>query len=165
MEDFVWHYAPWAYLPEMVSDGRLKTSNAGASNELPMLWFSANQHWDPTATKLMHTRLGQVRLTFAQQASQFGCIRFGLPADDSRLLNWGDACHAAKTSRENRRQMERLGRKLGAKPAHWFATVSDINLSELRFQVWLPEYFWQPAKPVEMAEVWKEHRANLQVLE
>lgn len=37
--DLVWHYAPWEYLPEMVLQGVLRASNAGAGDELPMLWF------------------------------------------------------------------------------------------------------------------------------
>lgn len=51
--------------------------------------------------------------------------------------------------------MERLGQKLGARPVDWFATVSDVNLSELRFQVWLFQLHWL-AKPAEMAQVWKD---------
>lgn len=156
MEDVVWHYAPWEFLPEIVSTGFLRASNAGAIHEVPMLWFSANQQWEPTATKVVQSHQGLIRLTSEEQATRFGCIRFGLPANDPRLLSWREACRVAQTSRQHRRGMERLGEKLGARSADWFAAASNVDLSELRFQVWLFKLCWQFAKPAEMAEVWKE---------
>lgn len=87
MARILWHYAPGQYLPDMVSAGRLRTSNVGAPGEAPLLWFSANQTWEPTATKSVQTRRGLMRLTFAQQVARSGCIRFGLPSDDCRLLD------------------------------------------------------------------------------
>jgi hypothetical protein len=153
MKQLVWHYAPWQYLSAMVSVGFLKTSNARADGEHPLLWFSANQQWEPTATKFVQNWHDLVRLTFNQQAEKFGCVRFGLPADDPRLLNWRDACRAAKTPRDYRRRMEKVGGKLGSKPDDWFATVVDVPLADLLFQVWLYQLSWQPANPVEMAAV------------
>ena len=49
-QEYVWHYAPWSYLVRMVEFGALRPGNASATNEVPMLWFSANQKWEPTAT-------------------------------------------------------------------------------------------------------------------
>jgi hypothetical protein len=52
-EGMLWHYAPWFYLQHMVDSGDLRPSNAGAPDLTPTLWFSANQNWEPTATKLL----------------------------------------------------------------------------------------------------------------
>ena len=94
----VYHYAPWAYLPSMVEAGCLRPSNAGAEGEAALLWFSAHQHWEPTATKLLMRRDGASRLmTFAEQLASFGCIRFRLAADDPRLMTWKAACAVAGT--------------------------------------------------------------------
>ena len=104
--NMVWHHAPWAYLPAMVESGALRGSNTHAAGEAPMLWFSANQQWEPTATKLAANNPNGTNLfvmTFKQQAERFGCIRFGLAADDFCLLNWKDACAFAGTPRKNRR--------------------------------------------------------------
>lgn len=143
----VWHYAPWAYLARMVESGVLRPSAAGAPGESPLLWFSANQQWEPTATKIF---------TFKQQAMTLGCIRFGLPADDPRLLNWREACLTAGTPREARRGMVQAGKKRGAHPAQWFAIIAPVPLTELRFQVWLD--FWGDADAKEMAEVWTKRQ-------
>jgi hypothetical protein len=152
----VWHYAPWAYLPAMVKFGALRGSNAAAAGEVAMLWFSANQQWEPTATKMMRNSAGAlVFLTFKQQVQMFGCIRFGMAADDCRLLNWKAACNYAGTPRETRRGLERVGKKAGADTAHWFATAAIIPLTELHFQVWADG--WRDAtSPQDMAAVWAE---------
>lgn len=157
---FLWHYAAWARLPAMVESGELKGSNAGAPDELPMLWFSANQQWEPTATKLMQTQTGAlVCLTFKQQAEHFGCIRFGLDESDSRLLNWKDACAAAGTRNEMKRLLEKSGKKQGAKPDNWYASAINIPLSELHFQVWVNR--WMNAASIQaMADEWTKHVAR-----
>jgi hypothetical protein len=157
MTQFVWHYAPWAYLPRIVQSGAIIPSNAKAESELPMLWFSAHQFWEPTATKVIGFPDGSWRaLTFREQVERFGCIRFGLASDDPRLIGWKRACAVAITPREMRRAMERAGRKKGADPKHWFACSISIALAELTFQVFVGE--WGKADPDEMANVWTTTR-------
>jgi len=156
----VWHYAPWAHLPAIVESGKLKCGNAGAAGELPMLWFSANQQWEPTATKMLTNKAGAMfSLTFKQQAEFFGCIRFGLAVADPRLLKWKDACTAAGTPREVRRKLEKMGKKIGGDPAHWFASAAIIPLSELHFQVWHEGWHDAPS-PQDKAEEWTKAHAN-----
>jgi hypothetical protein len=144
-----WHYAPWEYLPSIVESGNLRASNAGAPDELPMLWFSANQQWEPTATKVDNKQNRGNAHDIKQQDERFGCIRFGLSATDSRLLNWNDACHANGITRDIRRSMEKAGKKLGGDPANWYATAQNISITELYFQVWVGS--WGNAVPEEMA--------------
>lgn len=141
---YVWHYAPMSGLPAITASGALIGSNSGAPGERAMLWFSAHQTWEPTATKMVRTRAQElVQLTFEQQAQTLGCIRFGLPAEDPRLLDWKAACDVAGTPRATRRALERAGRKQGADPAQWFATTSAVRLDELRLQAWGAD--WQDA--------------------
>ena len=71
----VWHYAPWEYLPKIVLSGVLKGSNAGCPSELPLLWFSTNPLWEPTASKFVSKfsdGTGLMRLTFESQAEILG---------------------------------------------------------------------------------------------
>jgi hypothetical protein len=138
MEKLVWHYAPWAYLAEIVEEGTLRCSNAGIGTTLPLLWFSANQQWEPTATKRLSTeKNGPSRpLSFKEQAVHLGCIRFGLAAEDARLMGWKVACDVAGILPKMRRAMEGDGRRQGANPAHWSASASAVPLGELFFQVW-----------------------------
>ncbi|MGE4337828.1 MAG: hypothetical protein AB7E55_17870 [Pigmentiphaga sp.] len=140
-----WHYAPAVYLPKIALSGSLQPSNAGGSEtETPLLWFSANQSWEPTATKMIRSLNGAaVQLTRKQQEETLGLVRFGLPANDPRFLTWRAACLEARIGRDERRAMERRGVKLGAEPAHWFAIERAVSLSELHLQVW--EGVWRDA--------------------
>ena len=154
-----WHYAPWEYLSRMVEYGALRAGNAGAEGELPMLWFSANQKWEATATKMAFGRDGSlVRLTFEQQNEHVGCIRFGIDANDPRLLNWKAACTTAGTPRGTRRALEKVGKKQGGNPEQWYATTSNIALDELVLQVWVNG--WHPVtSPRDAAEAWRKLKA------
>lgn len=152
----VFHYAPWEYLARIVESGELQPSAAGGTKDIkPLLWFSANQHWEPTATKPVVDKQGKYRtLTFREQLQLIGCVRFGLSATDPRLMNWKNACTFDGTGRDMRRSMEVVGRRLGADPADWFASAVSISLSELSFEVLLDS--WRPAIPAEMVTVWQE---------
>ena len=154
----VFHYAPWSYLPKIVTSGALQPSNAAANGEKPMLWFSAHQRWEPTATKMLRLSNGAYRqMTLQEQSDRYGCIRFGLPAADPRLLDWGRTCALAGTSRKVRRNLELAGKKRGANPQQWFATAQPVSLTELELEVFV-EDAWGPADPAEMAEVWTRLR-------
>lgn len=157
---YVWHYTPWASLPKIVKTGALRPSNAEARHEAPLLWFSSDQYWEPTATKILRTTDGRLlQLTFDQQAERFGCVRFGLPSGDIRLLNWSEACRASGASKIDKRALERTGAKRGGTHKNWSATLCAIPLSELRFEVWVDR--WSPCdSPEDMAAVWVKTRTT-----
>jgi hypothetical protein len=119
----------------MVACGFLRCSNGDGDELRPLLWFSKHQFWEPTATKFIRKN-GMVRpMTFEEQRDGHGCIRFGLPANDKRLLPWARACKYAGINSKLRLQMEKTGRRLGANPSHWFAVTEPINLPEMTFEV------------------------------
>lgn len=153
----VHHYAPCAYLPSIHESGVLRPSNAGASQrERPLLWFSANQKWEPTATKMMTDRFGRpTQLTFEQQLARFGCCRFSLPADDPRLLTWAAACKAVGIGFTAKRQLEATGRRRGGNPLHWFATAESIDVADLAFSVFEAGR-WVIASLPELADKWAD---------
>lgn len=159
----VWHYAPWSRLGAIVASGHLRPSNAGGQeDEVPLLWFSANQWWEHTATKMIALPDGRTRsLSFSEQQEFCGCIRFGLSGNDLRLLNWKKACGIAAIGRDERRALERAGRKCGAEPKEWFATSAPVGLNELQFMVLL-RGAWYPAVASEMIDVWENHVARRQ---
>lgn len=132
----LFHYAPCSRLNEIVNSGHLRPSNAGAPSENPLLWFSSNQHWEPTATKVLNTPYGLKALSFQEQASQFGCIRFGIGDEDMRLMPWRQACDSGGIRRDARRAMVLYGHKRGAKPGHWFAVCMTVALADLTFEIW-----------------------------
>ncbi len=122
------------HLPLILADGELLPSNAGAEHETPLLWFSRAQRWEATATKMVTAPNGPRLLTFKEQLSTFGCVRFSLPADDPRLMNWVDACKVAGMSSTTRRKLEAVGRKRGGSPSDWVAVRGSVSLADVRIQ-------------------------------
>ena len=151
------HYTACVKLSMIHSTGHLQPSNAAADRERPLLWFSTNQRWEPTATKSCVQGGSIVLLTLSQQLNIFGCCRFSLPASDPRLMSWEAACRFAGTGYTLRRQMEVAGRRLGARPLHWFALAGAVDLSDLGFSVFDGQN-WQPADISKTAEAWKGAR-------
>lgn len=153
----LWHYAPWAYLPKMVNDGSLQPSNAGAPTKRPLLWFSKNQSWEPTATKLLSDSRGRLmQMSFVRQSQLFGCIRFGIAANDDRLLDWEAACSTRDLSAKHKTSLEAAGKAVGGKPQDWFGSRAAIPLQELDLHVWVGR--WSPAESAtEMARFWQDH--------
>jgi hypothetical protein len=155
--ELFFHYAPAVYLDAILESGELRPSSPIAE-EKPLLWFSAHQYWEPTATKPVRIN-GRVRQrTFSEQALSSGCIRLGLPRFDPRLMDWKHSCAFAGTDRPARRAMEQYGKRLGAHPSDWFAVPEPILVSELQFEVLL-DWKWHPADPHEMAQFWRDGRA------
>jgi hypothetical protein len=152
----VWHYAPWAYLSEIVTVGALVPTNEDAEGEQPMVWFSARQDWEPSSAAFVSVDNSTRAMTLHEQQARLGCIRFGLPGDDARLLPWTTACRVARMSLTKRRKKEAAGRRLGANPADWFAVGEAIPLVGLRFQVLVDR--WGDADVSEAARLWAEKR-------
>lgn len=133
--DLVYHYTTdHHHLPLILAAGELRPSNAGAEHETPLLWFSRATRWEATATKMVTAPNGPRLLTFKEQLSTFGCVRFSLRADDPRLLNWVDACKAAGMSSTTRRKLETVGRKRGGSPSDWVALRGAVSLADVRLQ-------------------------------
>ena len=131
----VYHYTTEQHhLPLILTAGELRPSNAGAEHETPLLWFSRATRWEATATKMIQGPNGLRLLTFKEQLSVFGCARFSLRADDSRLLHWVDACKAVGMSSTTRRKLETVGRKRGGSPSDWVALRGAVSLADVRLQ-------------------------------
>ena len=157
MPSTLWHYTTWDRLPHIVESGKLQTTNAGASHVKPLLWFSANQGFEPTALKMARLSNGQViQLSFRQQLENFGCVRFGLSGGFENCLNWRDACRYDGTSNAERRAMESYGRKIGGNPVHWFAVMEDISIDDLALEVWLDGGWHSVDHPRAVANLWKD---------
>jgi hypothetical protein len=151
----VFHYAPWIRLPDIAESGRLMPSNAGgAPHEPPLLWFSSNPVWEPTANKSIMVNGTSHEMTFEQQQQTIGCIRFRLPASDRRLMGWEAACSFAGIPPRERQALEIAGQQRGASHEHWFAVAEPVPLHEVQLEVLLDQ--WHRGNPAEMARAWSE---------
>lgn len=152
----VWHYLPLGSVEEILPSGELEVSpSMFAYEEPPMLLFSANQAWEPSVAETYACSYGlSDRPIFPKLHEEFGGIRFGLDAVDSRLMNWCGATVEIGWSQEARAVLERIGRDLGADPDQWFAVAVPIPLADLKFQVWLQGTGWSSDLTISEAASW-----------
>src|SRR4051794_4024102 len=94
--------------------------------EAPVLWFSAAQDWEPTASRAIRTGSEVRVLSDREHEERFGCIRFGLPANDLRLIDWDAACKAAGIPPRLRQALERSGRARGVDPVNWWGSWAAV---------------------------------------
>lgn len=107
-----WHYTINARAVLIFSEGVIRPATAAVpAGEIPVVWFSTRQHWEPTANKGAIDDNGQrVRLTMKQTLDRGGGgWRFGLPTE--RLLYWRKLIIAAQIVRAHARALEYTARK------------------------------------------------------
>lgn len=121
-------------LPPILNNGHLLPHMDG-DIEKSVVWFSSASFWELTATKPCRTDNALVNLKFWEYRDLFGCIRFALPADDSRLLTWREVCQQAGLSRADRRKLEAAARKRGGDPKQWFAVPAAIPLADMSLEI------------------------------
>ncbi|MGO4304502.1 hypothetical protein [Cupriavidus sp. RAF12] len=137
---YVWHYTVGTPLAAIAQSGRLVPAAAHVwptrGGEQEILWFSRNQQWDPSASK--DDCLSEARHTLSRSGlhARFGLYRFGLSANDIRLLPWPTITRVADIDVPEAMTMVASGLRCGAAPTDWLGTMSGIPLADLRFEAW-----------------------------
>ncbi len=135
----IWHYTTKEKLTAILSDGKLKVSEAEKRLKLrkPALWFSANQVWEPTATKMIGDGLGNTRqLTIQEQHEMVGLARIGINYS-SGYITWAKYRHESGLNHSTLDSMEKVGIEKGGNPADWFATFKNVPEEKwVSVQVW-----------------------------
>ena len=116
----------------IVNDGVIRPGTAMvAEEERPIVWFSANQEWEPTSTKIYRSHDGEAwRLSKEElRVSGNGLVRFGVTRRTARL-DWTAMKRLSGMSRATARDFKVVGRRLGSKPEWWFGTFNPVQRSE-----------------------------------
>ena len=128
-----WHYTTGNCAAGIVSDGNILPATGGLPpGELPVVWFSRLNRWEPTASKgIVDAATGFRRWATRSEMERFGngLYRFGVIA--SQLLDWGELQRRALISRREAQFLTRSGAKVGALPANWMGTLSPVPLSQV----------------------------------
>lgn len=135
----LWHYTAGHKLPLIREACALRPNGAKiAPSERPVLWFSAEAVYEPTAIKLVQMP-GQAKLrrpSVAEMHELVGVFRFAIDREDLRLAAWPAVHRRARISAAGVANMIRAGVEIGAKPMNWFGAFEEIPLAALRFEAW-----------------------------
>ncbi len=111
----VWHYRNWRRLPEIIASRCLLPTDTNFAAGLPLFWFTANRICDPTSAD-----------------GVFGSVRFGLRADDVRVLPWW---HVFVSAGADPAEFIATLELTGAARDEWYAIAEPVPLDELMFEV------------------------------
>jgi hypothetical protein len=140
-ELIAWHYTIGLRAQQIRESGFLMPATANVpEGEIPVVWFSTRQYWEPTANKAMMKDGQRVSLTFAETIEKGGGgYRFGLPA--ARLVPWTRLKDEARISREMAAGLIRAGKRAGADPEFWYGALEPVPVSNCAIER-LEGNFW-----------------------
>lgn len=139
--DLLYHYTVGPKIGLISDSGYLKPFGFGKAvnaREKPILWWSTNSHWEPTATKLISLDRGKTygRPPLEKLHEIVGCYRFCLNTRrlDSpspagiKLLPWARLPLVAGIDSKDVYQMVMAGLAVGAQPNHWWGCLDPVSL-------------------------------------
>ena len=77
-------------------------------------------------------------MDFAEYANTFALWRFVLRTN-GYLMGWDSACKFARTPNKIKRVMQKVGKKQGANPAHWFALSTPVSVADVTPEIYQPK--------------------------
>ena len=131
-----WHYTTGTKFKQIVESGYLDPKKtATPANEKSILWFSKNQHFEPTAQKAIRLPTGQIKSLGMMGTYEMGggLIRFGYPV--AKLTEYKKLCRQAGINMLDVFSLERVGVSQGAKPADWMGTLKKIDIEDCIIEV------------------------------
>ena len=143
-----WHYTTGEKYALILASGVLKPATSFVPpNEKPIIWFSLDPEWEPTANKAVFVNGVMKRLTKAEtQIMGNGLYRFGVPA--KTLHPWPKLASKARMASGIRQGLERTGITLGANPRLWCGLTSNpLPLAKVaHFQTLTAQGVWVDVK-------------------
>lgn len=140
-----YHYTYGHKLAGIAAEGALIPTGASIPAwERPSLWFSTNPLFEATALKPILRDGKPTKVSFETLASIAGAFRF-VRTSTCGLSPWPAARKLVGIRHADAAKMETVGRRLGAIPSEWWASILPIPLNELTLQVWR-EGAWHPTQ-------------------
>ena len=128
----VWHYTIGKYIPAIFESGELRpTDQHIEKGEKPILWFSSNPHFEPTATKAALRYDGSLIGLSVEETEQLGggLFRFGVSID--RVTSWPRIGSIAGMRTKIKKSLEDVGIRKGASPRQWFGSLEAISIFDM----------------------------------
>lgn len=126
--NIIWHYTSCIHLEGIINAQKLKVSEADRRFGFkPAVWFSKNQMWEPTASKMATTEEGKiVTLSPSEQLKTIGMVRIGIE-HTNELVSWAKYKHVGKIPLPFYERLEEVGKQKGGKPADWYCLFRNVE--------------------------------------
>jgi hypothetical protein len=128
----VWHYTIADRADGILEDGLIRPATAGVpDHEKPVVWFSANPRWEPTANKIIMT-MGTERVLSTNEMLYSGFAgslwRFGVQHD--ALIPWVPLQRIARIKKKEAKRLSRKAIKDRANPMHWYGSLEPVRVED-----------------------------------
>lgn len=140
--EYAWHYTVGSRALQIRETGFIMPATAYVpEGEIPVVWFSTRQHWEPTANKATVENGERRSLTFAETIDRGGGgYRFGL--SPTRLIPWKQLVDEAQIRPEMAAALIRAAKRSGADPMFWYGAFEPVPIGEciierLQDNVWV----------------------------
>lgn len=142
-----WHYTTGENFERIVTVGFLQPSAIDVQpSERPVLWFSLEQHWEPTACKAWDEG-GRLRLLTMEETRERGrgLVRFGVASE--RLTPWPRIRAIARIPPRIAQGLIRRAEEQGASPHFWLGTTSALPLEQIEAIDVMEDSAWVRVRP------------------
>jgi hypothetical protein len=126
-----WHYTTGEKFELIQKDGMLRPAHIGVfAPERPVIWFSTNPVFEPTAAKAIVVDGVRHMLTLREMYDRAGgIVRLGCRI--SRLKSGADLRKAARMQPAIWNVLASVGKRMGASSADWWGYVGALTLTEV----------------------------------
>lgn len=149
-----WHYTVGTKIPLILEDGFLKPATAlVAPPEKPIVWFSKNQLWEPTANKMFRATDGTVRFGTKKTTREMagGLFRFGLPTEN--LRRWTELQREALIPTRSKNLLVKAAKEDGSNPYDWFGLLEPVPIDRCIVEIEETESVWIPSSVMALQEL------------
>jgi hypothetical protein len=134
-----WHYTTGNRLRAIFTDGVIKPATAFVPmSERPVVWFSTNEEWEPTANKLGRDQNGSpAPLDRDGTAELYGGLARIAVADETAPFDWDALKRRSGMSNLTARGLRRAAISSGSRPGDWWGTFDPVPRDQwVAIEVW-----------------------------
>jgi len=142
----LWHYTSSTHYVSIVKDGLiLPATTYVPDEEKPIVWFSDDQFWEPTATKGVQLRDGTIGSLSLDGMLDRHILPIRIGVDSTVAPHrWSDLKSLSGMSSETARGLASSAKRMGSNPCLWRGTFEAVRADK-----WMAvEYFnrrdWAP---------------------
>jgi hypothetical protein len=123
-----WHYTTGDHFLSIVTDGVIVPATAFIeAHERPIVWFSANQEWEPTAVKLWQNSDGTLCSLTREQTQEkgHGLARFGVP-ETVAPHSWPTLKRLSRMRPKKAKKLAIAALAAGSDPLQWRGSFEPV---------------------------------------
>lgn len=134
----IWHYTVGERLWSILRDKIIKPATAGVpAGERPVVWFTTNPAWEPTANKGIWRNGELLWLTKEETAAEGGGLFRIEVAPDAAPYGWEEFKRLSGISGRTSKRLARIARQRGSNYHDWRVSFEPVTSDKwLRIETW-----------------------------